>query len=446
MFCCLSSSPGVAIAVLERVARTCSPRIARHGASVVFDVSGSTRTIGPPAVIVREVTHLARAQGITPRVAIGPTTTAAWMLAEADPDRAVTTPDAARVALARVPIRWLEATGDLDNTEDLRPIYLERVATFRRWGLATFGDVAALSRSDVHARMGNAGVRLHQVAQGEDARPMVLENEARRFVERMELEWPIEDLEPLSFVLARLCERLSARLMRADRGAVTLHTRLQLVTRDVHVRVLQIPSPMHDPRVLRTLVLLDLETHPPAAAVDVVELEVEVAPGRIVQGTLLSTPLPTAEDLATLLARLGALMGDTRVGVPVLLDTFDARRIEMASFRLPKAVASLRPVASARTTPALYPAPCLRRFRLPIAARVIVERGAPVRVMPAARALAGGRVVDAAGPWRSSGGWWTFDRAVWDRDEWDLELADGGVYRVTKDRQRGVWEIEGVLD
>lgn len=444
MFCCLSSVPAVAMTVLEGVARACSPRIARHGASVVFDVSGCARTIGPPPVIVREVIALARAQGVTPQVAIGPTTTAAWMLSQASPGQAVTTAVEARAALVRVPLRWLEATGDLDNRHDLRPLYLERVVTFRRWGLTTLGDVAALSSSDIHARMGAAGVRLYQVARGEDARPMVPDNEARRFIERMELEWPIENLEPLSFVLARMCEVLAGQLMRADRGAVVLHTRLQLVTRDVHTRVLQIPSPMHDARVLRTLVLLDLESHPPAAAVDVIELEVEVAPGRIVQGTLLSTPLPTAEDLATLLARLGALMGDTRVGVPVLLDTFDARRVEMTAFQLPKSTA--KTVAVRPPTPSRQAGPCLRRFRLPIAAHVVVERGVPVRVVPAARALAGGDVVEAAGPWRTSGGWWTFDQAVWDRDEWDLELTDGGVYRVTKDRQRGVWEIEGVLD
>ena len=66
--------------------------------------------------------------------------------------------------------------------------------------------------------------------------------------------------------------------------------------------------------------------------------------------------------------------------------------------------------------------------------------------MPAARGLAGGRVVACAGPWRTSGRWWTLDRAGWDRDEWDVELADGGVYRLARDRATGQWEIEGVVD
>ena len=44
------------------------------------------------------------------------------------------------------------------------------------------------------------------------------------FEAALELEWPIEGLEPLSFVLARLLEPLAERLERADRGAAVLYT------------------------------------------------------------------------------------------------------------------------------------------------------------------------------------------------------------------------------
>jgi protein ImuB len=88
----------------------------------------------------------------------------------------------------------------------------------------------------------------------------------------------------------------------------------------------------------------------------------------------------------------------------------------------------------------------LRRFRLPLPARVTVERGVPVRVIPAASGLAAGAVVASAGPWRTSGAWWTFDRDAWDRDEWDVALAPGGVYRLVRHRTSGQWEIEGIFD
>src|SRR5690606_35379825 len=81
---------------------------------------------------------------------------------------------------------------------------------------------------------------------------------------------------------------LATQLERADRGAVAIDTTLHLTTRTTHVRRLELPAPMRDARVLRTLILLDLESHPPPAGIDAVELRVDVTPGRIVQRSLLA--------------------------------------------------------------------------------------------------------------------------------------------------------------
>jgi hypothetical protein len=88
----------------------------------------------------------------------------------------------------------------------------------------------------------------------------------------------------------------------------------------------------------------------------------------------------------------------------------------------------------------------LRRFRLPVAARVIADRGTPARVWPAARHLPGGEVVACAGPWRSSGRWWVIDGGGWDRDEWDVAIGGGPIYRVARDRASGQWSVEGLFD
>src|SRR4029077_17969932 len=115
------------------------------------------------------------------------------------------------------------------------------------------------------------------------------------FEERLDLEWPIEGAEPLSFVLTRLLEPLSARLERRGRGVAVLHVELGLVTREIDARRLQLPSPMRDVRALRTLVLLDLESHPPPAAIDRVAIIVDPTPGRIVQHTLYARAQPAPE-------------------------------------------------------------------------------------------------------------------------------------------------------
>jgi protein ImuB len=242
-------------------------------------------------------------------------------------------------------------------------------------------------------------------------------------------------------VLSRLCDALSTSLERADRGAVTVTTRLKLVNRTSHARTLNLPAPMRDAKVLRTLIVLDLESHPPGAGIDEVAIELGVVPGRIVQGSLLDRALASPEQLATLTARLSALAGESRVGAPMLLDTHDDRQAGLKQF-------SGSSLLSNPTNPA-YPTclkTVLRRFRLPIPARVVVERGGPVRIVPSSSAIPAGNIVTRAGPWRTSGRWWTADRTKWDRDEWDVELAGGGCYRLARDRATGNWEIEGEMD
>ena len=280
-----------------------------------------------------------------PRVSIAPTVTMAWLLAHGRSDVTVVQSTTDKALLSRLPVGWLGALSDLEgsgsskgsrssngsgsskgrvrnssnpsNSSNSHEI-TEVLSIFERWGLRTLGDVAALPRADVLTRLGPLGRRLHEAACGEDAAPFVPMDDAPVFVDRQELEWPIDGLEPLAFVLARSCERLSLALQRADRGAVTIRTGLRLVTREAHERTLHLPSPMADPRILRTLILLDLESHPPPAAIDIVTIELDVSPGPIAQGSLIAPTLPTPEDLATLVARLTALVGASRIGAPVV--------------------------------------------------------------------------------------------------------------------------------
>ena len=35
---------------------------------------------------------------------------------------------------------------------------------------------------------------------------------------------------------------------------------------------------------------------------------------------------------------------------------------------------------------------------------------------------------------------------AWDRDEWDVAMTDGTVYRLVVEREVGQWFLEGVID
>ena len=341
----------------------------------------------------------------------------------------------------------------------------DQLATFRRWGLRTLGDLAALPSDDLAARLGRQDTDWQCLARGEDGRPLVPSVPEERFEQTLELEWPIEELEPLSFVLGRLMESLEADLVQRDRGAAVLHVRLRLIktdgtTREVHERSLQLPVPIRDARTLRTLALLDLESNPPAAAIDRVTVAVDPTPARIVQFSLLTRPLPTPEQVSTLMARLHALMGETRCGSPEVIDSWQPGAFAMKSFIPGPGTRDPGPGIQLRTSGSRIPNPgsrvsiALRRFRHPVPIRVHVKQGKPSSVSIMKRGLSGGAIDSCAGPWRTSGAWW--DTRIsnpesrvpdpWDRDEWDVALADGPTYRLFRERHSDKWFLEGVVD
>ena len=436
---------------LLAIARDFSPRVMRvSDREILLDVSGLGRLIGEPPAVAAALARALFEAGLEASVALAPTQTAARLLADAGlpstalgPGKACATGGVADLdALPVTLLQPLETLPPAINHRDRARPY----ETFERWGIHTLGDLMALPAADLSSRLGRRGVALQRLAQGLDPRPFVPDGDIPRYIGRLELEWPIEALEPLSFVFARLLDPLSAALERADRGAAAIRLELRLTTREVHTRVLQLPAPMRDPKVLRTLLLLDLESNPPSAAIDIVTIELDPAPARITQFSLLERALPSPETLSTLTARLSALVGETRIGSVVLLDSHRPDAFAMTRFA-PESRGAIgaRGATGASGASGAEGAngAVLRRQRIPPAIRVSVEHGRPVHLAAAKRGMPQGAVVQAAGPWRTSGGWWS---GPWSRDEWDVALRSGTVCRIYQDRTTERWFLDGIYD
>jgi protein ImuB len=431
-----------------------------EGREIVLDLSGLERLFGDARTIAEELRRTAADRNLRVRVAIAGTRTAARLLVHHRAGITIVACGDEATALEPLPITLLTVVAANESNDPNGSN--EIVRTLRRWGLRTLGEFQALSPDEVAARLGEDGVTLQRLASGEDPDPLVPTLPEERFEQMLDLEWPIEGLEPLSFVLGRLMEPLSEHLARRDRGAAVLHVQLHLVTRTVHERSLQLPTPIRDARTLRTLALLDLESHPPSAAIDRVMVAVDPTPGRVIQYSLLTRPLPSPEQVSTLLARLSALMGEDRCGSPVVVDSWQPGVFGMRPFGPREAIrdpgSGIRDPVPGIAGPECgrswipdpgfrIPAVALRRFRVPVAARVRVEDGKPVRIATDWRSLSGGRVHTCAGPWRTSGAWW-IERGTgpWDRDEWDVTLNDDATYRIFRERDTNHWFIEGIVD
>ncbi len=514
---------------LSAVAADMTPRWERLTArSLVLDVSGLQRILGGPEDIATAARTLARDRDLEVHVAIAPTWLAALVLASAGVNAVVARGDAPS-ALAPLPVEVLGAVpgvdlvligavrarrlggarnyrlsaglglvgwrgrpasdavapeSDASTLVDDAPIRVppgrswpDVLGTLHRWGITTCGTLARLPAADLQARLGDRGLWLQRLAVGLEPRPLRVQPPDEDFSESLTLEWPIDGLEPLSFVLGRVLDPLCAHLEARDCAAAIVRLSLQLTDRQIHVRAIELPVPVREARVLRTLLLLDLEAHPPHAAVDRLTVAVEPVPGRIVQFSLLRKALPSDDQLAALQARLTALMGAGRCGAPALVDSHRPGHVAMAPF-VPAGtegpdtgsgallatlgLTATRDAGRARED-AREPARegwldtagyHVRRLRQPWPVEVVVGAGRlPKAIRFGVRSrdtvFRDGAIVQAAGPWRSSGAWWqpsTESDGAWDRDEWDIALESGAAYRVFQDRTTGQWWVEGEID
>ena len=84
----------------------------------------------------------------------------------------------------------------------------------------------------------------------------------------------------------------------------------------------------------------------------------------------------------------------------------------------------------------------VRALRPPVAAEVRTQHGRPEWIRSA---VASGRVVQLAGPWRTTGGWWSREQRF-AYDYFDVQTSDGSVARLRFDHLERRWQIDGVYD
>lgn len=215
-------------------------------------------------------------------------------------------------------------------------------ARLARFGLRRIGAVAELPRSALVARFGLEGERIHGRANGQEIVAFRPHRTPERLSLGLGLEPPIEDLEPLRFVLHRLAGALADQLLArgAAAGRVELRLTLDLAfarrgTPGVLAIEQRFPEPTAEGEAIERLLLARLEREPPPAAVARLELELaEVTPATGQQLALFVPQAARSARLSWQLARLALAFGEDRIGRVELVDP-DAILPERRWRRLP---------------------------------------------------------------------------------------------------------------
>jgi len=426
MFACLCGSGNLAALAFEF-----SPVVERTAPdTVTLDASGLDRLFGFPQDIAAAMARRAAEAGVRASLALASNPDAAICAARGFPGVSIVPYGDEAKFLGPLPVASLAPSSEL-------------LETLGRWGIRRLRDLAALPPLGIAERLGPEGLRLRELARGEALRKLVPLEDPPSFEDGIELDYPVDLLEPLAFLLARLLNGLCTRLAAYALAANELRLRLTLENPIIdhgqakacptHERTLRLPVPALDPQTFLKLLQLDLAAHPPAAPVVHVWMGMNAVKPRSAQSGLFVPAAPEPVKLELTLARIKAIVGEEHAGSPELLDTH-----RPDAFRM-RQVGQASRTAQPPGRPGGLPHLAFRIFRPARAARVALASGRPGFV--AAEGIRG-KVLELAGPWRTSGDWWTSD--PWSRDEWDIALSDGAIYRLYCE-PRG-WFVEGSYD
>jgi protein ImuB len=311
----------------------------------------------------------------------------------------------------------------------------EILTILHKWGIHTLGQLAALDKEQLGARLGSEAIRMWERANGAYNRVLKLVRLPESFEESFEFENEIETAEPLLFMLRRFLEQFAIRLRAIYLVAKELALRITFTDKQIYERVFKIPQPTNDVDLLFRMLQTHLENFRSKHPIVAVALSAQPSKAAREQFGLFETTLRNPHQLSETLARLIALVGADRVGTPVLEETHrpDAFRLEPFTWQV-GAIDLNRPKAVEPTSRI-----ALRRFRPAVSASVLLDADTPAHL----RSLEiWGKIIEQRGPYLISGNWW--DEKSWARAEWDLQLDTGELVRCHE--SDGTWKINGIYD
>lgn len=460
----------IAHAALLDTGWSVSPRIEDAAEdAIVLDLAGLTGMFGPEKDIGARLDALSTECGLSSHIAIASNIDTAQIAARGFPGITMIPPGQESQYLSGLPVSVLFPSAEIAET-------------LSRWGVRICADFANLPILQLSERLGQEGVRLHALARGESSRSLVIAEAEHFFEEEMELDDPVEELDPLSFLLGRLLDQLCTRLAARSLATAAIRVRFELqpsfenainIRKEVfrekdrpslYEKEMQLPLPTRDSKMLLKLLRLRLQLNPPNAPIQKMAIAADAARPRAIQGGLFRPSFPDPERLELTIARISHVVGETNVGSPLLMDTHRPAEFQMQRFFAPVETADTnrrhkivagpsepeRQSANSKT-PAGF-----RVFRPPVPIRIESKAGCPTRVI--FHSLSG-EVFTASGPWRTSGEWWQEDS--WQQEEWDLEIhfhaskqgnphakcdPNCGLYRFYYDSPRGSWFARGIYD
>jgi protein ImuB len=416
-----------ATAVILECAATFSPRIeevrSHTSCTFVLDISGTERLFGPLEKLTERLRFSLVSAGFRSSLAVSASFDTARIKATAGRGISIIPSGEEAKALANLPIDSLEL--DEDTLE-----------TFAIWGINTLGELANLPETELVMRLGSIACVWRNLARGKAEHVFLPIEPTLALEEFCEFETPVEEMDSLLFVGSSMIDCLAARASSHALSIASMALQMKLDGGFSHNATIRPAIPTIDRKFLLKLLQLEIATNPPQSAVGSLTLRAEAAQSSKLQLGLFTPQLPEPSRLDVTLARLKAIVGNDRVGSPVLDDTHRPGSFHMEDFN-----ASNKEPKQQNQQVRM----AIRRMRPPVPIRVVFRAMKPAVFRDTTDRF---EIAAAYGPWRTSGCWWSTD--AWDTEEWDvLAFSSNGTSfacLLIHDLKRHEWLLEALYD
>ncbi len=381
---------------------------------ILFNVSGLERLMGKRETIAQKILAELRENNISGSIAIAENIDTAILLARRKKDIA----DPLQQEFQQLPLRSLQIEKDTLNVfEDL--------------GIQNIKQLLDIPREELISRYGKQFQDVIDVVEQKGASLLTPNVQEDQVSWAYELDFPVEDFEQLLFLLNHGLGELFSRVDHYGFSTEQLDIAFKLRSKPEKTYEIKTSFPTLERAFWLKLLNLRISLDAPEAGIVGVKVTAHFTKPRPAQPGLYAVTRPQPESLLLTANKLKKLVGEENVGIPVILDQRLNKAFAIDAEKLPKGKERIE----ARSN---KPVIAFSYFDPPIRVEVLVR---DKRLIFLRADHFSGRVLQYSGVWRASSKWW--DRS-WKAQEWDIEIENGGVYRLCKVNNE--WFLGGEYD
>ncbi len=412
LFACVISDENEG--VLTTIAQQFSAKAELIEGGILFDISGLENLIGDQTKIAKQIANVLSTNNIKGNLGVSKDADTAVLFAKNI--EGITTDTGNEIN--SMPIASLAIEEDIQNV-------------FENLGLESIYQLKDIPEIDLIARYGQDFREVIDLINQEGKRTLTPNIKEQFVTWKFELEFAVKELERLVFIIANGVNEVLNETSHRSLSTEHIAIKFALENGETKTYGVKISFPTLRKDFWRKIIDHRISQDLPEHSIRKIELICHFVKARSAQFGLYTAANPEPENLHLTVNKIKKLVGEENVGVPLILDS----RLEKP-FRLNSGI---EPIGNENLSiKTAKPNIAFSYYDPPIPAFVWIENR---KLMYLKTNQFEGKVKNHGGIWRANSHWWA---GFWTTDEWDVEVEDTGVFRLS--RKGREWFVSGEYD